>query len=59
MIRYEAKKYFYCYDAKMGKYLKKCGLDYITMAKNRYDDSLFTLWEKTEEFELAISSYNK
>ena len=59
LMREEAKNYFYCYDPKMGKYLKSCGLDYITMAKNRFDDSLFTLWYKSSEFETAISNYNK
>ena len=59
LMRNEAKNYFYCYDPKMSKHLKNCGLDYITMAKNRYDGSLFTLWYKSEEFETAITSYSK
>ena len=58
-MREEAKKYFYCYNVKMGQYLKSQGLDYITMAKNRFDGSLFTLWEKIDEFEKVISNYNK
>jgi hypothetical protein len=51
------KNYFYCYDPKFSKYLKSKGLDYITLAKNRYDDRLFSLWEKTEEFEAAMNDY--
>lgn len=54
---YEAKKYFYCYNKTFALYLKKCGFDYITMAKNRYDDRIFTLWEKTTEFEKALVDY--
>ena len=51
-------KYFYCYDQKLAKHLKASGLDYITLAKNRYDDKLFSLWAKTDEFEKAITEYN-
>ena len=51
-------KYFYCYDQKLAKHLKSYGLDYITLAKNRYDDKLFSLWAKTDEFEKAITEYN-
>ena len=51
-------KYFYCYGQKLAKHLKACGLDYITLAKNRYDDKLFSLWEKSDEFEKAITEYN-
>ena len=51
-------KYFYCYDQKLAKHLKASGLDYITLAKNRYDDKLFSLWAKTDAFEKAITEYN-
>ena len=51
-------KYFYCYDQKLAKHLKAAGLDYITLAKNRYDDKLFSLWAKTDAFEKAITEYN-
>ena len=51
-------KYFYCYDQKLAKHLKASGLDYITLAKNRYDDKLFSLWAKSDDFEKAITEYN-
>ncbi len=57
-MREESKKYFYCYDRKFAQYLKSRGFDYITLAKNRYDDRLFTLWEKTIEFEEVLASYS-
>lgn len=52
------QNYFYCYDNKLAKHLKSKGLDYITLAKNRYDDKLFSLWLKSDEFEQAITEFN-
>lgn len=58
-MREEAKNYFYCYDKKFAQYLKSCGFDYITLARNRYDNRLFTLWSKTAEFEKVLLEYSK
>ena len=47
-------KYFYCYDQRFAKYLKSKGFDYITLAKSRHTNKLFSLWEITDEFEKEL-----
>ena len=50
-------KYFYCYDQRFAKYLKSKGFDYITLAKSRHTDKLFSLWEITDKFQEVLNAY--
>jgi len=58
-MKVDKSKYFYCYDAKCSRHLKSNGFDYITLAKNRNDDRLFSLYEMTSELKEVLSNYKK
>lgn len=52
------QEYFYCYDQRFAKYLKSKGFDYITLAKSRHTDKLFSLWLVTPDFQEVLNEYN-
>ena len=49
------KKFFFCYDAELSRYLKSKGFEYVTRAKHYKTNSEFTLYE----YSLQIDEYIK
>lgn len=52
-------EYFYCYTKKLSLYLSSQGIHYIIKARSVKDNSIFTLYEKTNELQQALEQFNK
>lgn len=51
------KDFFYCYTKKLSLFLSSEGIDYILKAKSIKDNSIFTLYQKTEELQRALDKF--
>ncbi|MER1958933.1 MAG: DUF5659 domain-containing protein [Solibacillus sp.] len=52
-------EYFYCYTKKLSLYLSSQGIAYIIKAKSVKDNSIFTLYSKTDELQEALTQFKK
>lgn len=53
------KKYFFCYNARLSKFLNSKGLQYITKAMHPASQQIFTLYEKNDNLLDVIAEYKK
>ncbi|WP_419893625.1 hypothetical protein [Oceanobacillus kimchii] len=49
--------YFFCYSPYLQSWIDKEGIQYITAAINPQTNSLFYMYEQSEELSKAIKSY--
>lgn len=59
MTRIENKDLFYCYTKRLSLFLNSEGIKYIVKAKSIKDDSIFTLYQKSDELQKALDKFNK
>lgn len=52
-------KYFFCYSERMSNFIMSKGVSYITQAKHKETDKVFTLFERSDQLELVINEYEK
>lgn len=49
--------YFYCYTKKLSMFLSSQEINYIMKARSVKDNSIFTLYEKTNELQEVLSKF--
>lgn len=52
-------KYFYCYNARMSKFIIDKGVQYVTQAYHKETWNMFTLFERSDQLEQAIQEYRR
>lgn len=52
------KDYFYCYDIELFDYLDKAGFKFIVKARHYKDYKLFSLFERSDEFNEVLDQWN-
>lgn len=52
-----SSEYFYCYTKKLSLYLSSQGINYIIKARSVKDNSIFTLYEKSNELQLTLNKF--
>lgn len=53
------KEYYYCYSASVAHFLKERDIRCITIARSIKDNSVFSMFEQTEELSNALKEYGK
>ena len=51
-------KYFYCYSCKLMHFLKSYGFWYLSKGLNRKNNSIYYLFEKSDDLDNAIIVWN-
>ncbi|MDN4494927.1 hypothetical protein [Ureibacillus aquaedulcis] len=57
MTQIDNKDFFYCYTKKLSLFLSSEGIGYILKAKSVKDDSIFTLYRKSDELQQALDKF--
>jgi hypothetical protein len=57
MTKIDNKNLFYCYTRKLSSYLCSEGIEYILKARSIKDDSIFTLYQKSDELQQALDKF--
>lgn len=58
MNKLNDKNFYYCYDAKMSRYLSENNINYIVKAKSLKDGRIFTMYQRNKEFYDVLHDYS-
>ncbi|MFJ7371677.1 hypothetical protein ACIQVU_19965 [Lysinibacillus sp. NPDC098008] len=58
MDKLNDKNFYYCYDAKMSRYLTENRINYIVKAKSLKDGRIFTMYERDKTFYDVLHDYS-
>lgn len=57
MSKLNDKNFYYCYDAKMSRYLSDNNINYIVKAKSLKDGRIFTMYQRDKLFYDVLHDY--
>ena len=51
------RNYFFCYNKKVSDFLNSKEINYITVAQDLKSKKIFSLFEITDDFQVALQEY--